>query len=95
MRIISNRSLREFAERFPEADAALQSWRKAVEKNEFAHWGALKAAFPSADKVGDKLVFNVGSNKFRIAAGISFPAQILWIKAVMTHAEYDKGAWKK
>ena len=95
MRIISNRCLREFAERFPEANTVLQAWRKAMEKSEFPHWGALKAAFPSVDKVGDETVFNIGGNKFRIAANISFAAQILWIKAVMTHAEYDKGAWKK
>jgi len=95
MRIISNRRLREFAERFPEAGAALQAWRKVIEASEFPHWGALKATFPSADKVDDKTIFNICGNKFRIAAGISFAAQILWIKAVMTHAEYDKGAWKK
>ncbi|MDR2365421.1 MAG: type II toxin-antitoxin system HigB family toxin [Zoogloeaceae bacterium] len=94
MKIISNRRLREFSERFPEADMPLQAWRKVMEKSEFPHWGALKAVFPHADKVGDKVVFNIGGNKFRIAAGISFAAQILWIKAVMTHAEYDKGAWK-
>jgi len=95
MRIITNRRLREFAERFPDAQAPLQAWRKAVENSAFLHWSALKNAFPSADKVGDKIVFNVGGNKFRIVAGISFAAQILWIKAVMTHTEYDKGAWKK
>ncbi|MDR1850504.1 MAG: type II toxin-antitoxin system HigB family toxin [Zoogloeaceae bacterium] len=94
MKIISNRRLREFAECFPEANTALQAWRKVIEKSGFPHWGALKAAFPTVDKVGDKIVFNIGGNKFRIAAGISFTAQILWIKAVLTHAEYDKGAWK-
>ena len=94
MRIITNRRLREFAERFPEAETPLQAWRKAMETADFPHWSALKAAFPSADKVDDKTVFNIGGNKFRLVAGISFTAQILWIKAVMTHKEYDKGAWK-
>jgi len=91
MRIITNRRLREFAARFPEADTPLQAWRKAIETTEFPHWGALKAAFPSADKVEDKTVFNIGGNRFRLVAGISFAVQILWIKAVMTHKEYDKG----
>jgi len=94
MRIITNRRLREFAARFPEADAPLQAWRKAIETTEFPHWGALKATFPTADKVEDKTVFNIGGNRFRLVAGISFTAQILWIKAVMTHKEYDKGEWK-
>jgi len=94
MRIITNRRLREFAERFPEADTPLQVWRKAIETTDFPYWSALKAVFPSADRVEDKTVFNIGGNKFRFVAGISFTAQILWIKAVMTHKEYDKGAWK-
>ena len=95
MKLISNRRLRAFSARFPEAEVPLQAWRRIVEKSTFPHWGALKAAFPSADKVGDKVVFNVGGNKFRIAAGISFSARIVWIKAVMTHGEYDRGDWKK
>jgi mRNA interferase HigB len=95
MKIISNRRLREFTEHHPEANAPSQAWRKAIEKAEFQNFAALKAAFPHADKVGDKVVFNIGGNRFRIAAGISFTAQILWIKAVMTRAEYDKGDWKK
>jgi mRNA interferase HigB len=37
---------------------------------------------------------NIGGNKYRVAAGIAFSAQMLWIKAVMTHGEYDKGKWK-
>jgi len=94
MRIITNRRLRKFAERFPEAATPLQAWRKAMETAEFPHWGALKAVFPAADKVDDKTVFNIGGNKFRLVAGISFTAQILWIKAVLTHKEYDQGAWK-
>jgi mRNA interferase HigB len=39
-------------------------------------------------------VFNVGGNKYRLIAHIRFEKQIVYIKAVLTHTEYDRGAWK-
>lgn len=41
-----------------------------------------------------RYVFNIGGNKYRLIAGLSFQAQRLWVKAILTHADYDKGAWK-
>jgi mRNA interferase HigB len=65
-----------------------------IEKNRFDTWAALKAAFNTVDKVGDLVVFNVGGNKYRLIAHIRFEKQIVYIKAVLTHTEYDRGAWK-
>jgi len=94
MKIISNSALRAFATEHPQAEAALQGWRRVIEKNRFAHWAELKAAFNSVDRVGDLVVFDIGGNKYRLIAYIRFEPQILYIKAVLTHREYDKGAWK-
>ena len=65
-----------------------------IEKNRFANWAELKAAFNSVDKVGDLVVFDLGGNKFRLICYVRFDRQIVYIKAVHTHREYDKGAWK-
>lgn len=94
MKIISNSALRVFAAEHPQAGAALQGWRRVIEKNRFAHWAELKAAFNSVDRVGDLVVFDIGGNKYRLIAYIRFERQIVYIKAVLTHREYDKGAWK-
>jgi len=40
-------------------------------------------------------VFNIGGNKYRLVAVIHFNAQKLFIRQVLTHAEYDRGDWKK
>ena len=69
-------------------------WRRVIEKNDFSNWSQLKNAFNSVDKVEDLVVFDIGGNKFRLVAYIRFEKQIVYIKAVLTHAEYDKGAWK-
>ena len=94
MKIISNRALREFARNHPDADTPLQGWRRVIEKNHFATWAELKATFNSVDKVGELTVFDISGNKYRLIAYIRFEKQILYIKSVLTHKEYDKGAWK-
>ena len=94
MKIISNNALRAFAGQHPQAQGPLQGWRRVIEKNRFDTWAALKAAFNTVDKVGDLVVFNVGGNKYRLIAHIRFEKQIVYIKAVLTHTEYDRGAWK-
>ena len=94
MKIISNSALRAFAVQHPQAQGPLQGWRRVIEKNRFDTWAALKAAFNTVDKVGDLVVFNVGGNKYRLIAYIRFEKQIVYIKAVLTHTEYDRGVWK-
>jgi mRNA interferase HigB len=94
MKIISNSALRAFAAEHPQADAPLKGWRRSVEKNRYANWSDLKASFNSVDRVGDLVVFDIGGNKYRLISYIRFRKQIVYIKAVLTHQEYDKGAWK-
>lgn len=94
MKIISNRALRAFADAHAQANESVQGWRRVIEKNRFCNWAELKAAFNTIDKVGELTVFNIGGNKYRLITYIRFEKQIVYIKAVLTHREYDKGAWK-
>ena len=65
-----------------------------IEKNRFANWAELKATFNTVDKVGELTVFDIGGNKYRLIAYIRFERQIVYIKAVLSHSDYDKGTWK-
>jgi len=94
MKLISNKPLREFAAIHPDADEPLRAFRQKVEKGAYDNFAALRAAFAGVDKVGERYVFNIGGNKYRLIAGIHFAAQRLFVKVVLTHAEYDQGAWK-
>jgi mRNA interferase HigB len=94
MKLISNKALREFAMRYPDAHQPLQDFRQLIESRNFANFAALKATFSSVDKVGEKYVFNIGGNKYRLVAAIAYQPGLVWVKAVLTHIEYDKGAWK-
>lgn len=94
MKLISNKALREFAALHPQADQPLQDFRHLMEQGAFTSFAQLKATFGSVDKVGERYVFNVGGNKYRLIAAIAFQAGLVWVKAVLTHEQYDKGAWK-
>ena len=93
MRLISNKALREFAALHAEAAQPLQDFRRKIEKGSYGNFAQLRATFPAIDKVGDRFVFNIGGNKFRLVASIDFARRMVWVKAVLTHSEYDKGAW--
>jgi len=51
--------------------------------------------FPLADQVGKLTVFNIGGNKVRLIAAIHYNRQKIYIRAVLTHSEYDEGKWKE
>lgn len=95
MHIISRKTLKLFWEQHPDSQNSLIRWFKIMEKTEFSTFNELRHTFPSADKVGDLIVFNIGGNKYRLIASIHFNRTKVYIRHVLTHAEYDKGAWKK
>jgi mRNA interferase HigB len=54
----------------------------------------VKGCFPSVDKIGDFVVFDVGGNKLRLIAAIHFNTKRVFVRFVLTHKQYDKGDWK-
>jgi mRNA interferase HigB len=95
MHVISRKTLRLFWERYPDSEAALARWFKIVQQTEFRNFAELRAAFPTADKVDNWIVFNIGGNKYRLIASIHFNRGKVYVRHVLTHAEYDRGGWKR
>ncbi|HEV3424062.1 MAG TPA: type II toxin-antitoxin system HigB family toxin [Paraburkholderia sp.] len=92
MRVISSRTLVEFAVRHPEASVPLQMWRTTIGAGSFANFATLRQAVNATDRVGDFYVSDIGGNKFRLVAAAHFNVQKLNVRHVLTHKEYDK--WK-
>ena len=95
MHVITRKRLNEFARLHPNTKTALTEWYQLVKKNDFASFVALRKTFPSADKVGKLTVFNIGGNKARLIAAIHYNRKKIYIRTVLTHAEYDEGRWKE
>lgn len=94
MRIISYRKLREFIEDYPESQSALDGWYTATEAASWANFAELRQSFRSADVYKDCTIFDVGGNKFRLIALVVYKTHAVYVRSVLTHADYDKGKWK-
>lgn len=91
MRIIATRTLNRYCECYPEAAEALRAWKKYLEAHRFQHFIELKQVFGSADLIsGDRVVFNIKGNHFRLVAAIDYERQKAYVKWFGRHKEYDK-----
>ncbi len=95
MRVISKKPLREFWERHPESKTMLEEWFRKASQTEAPSFPVLRQTFGSADYVDGITIFDVGGNRYRIAAVIHYDKQRLYVRQVMTHAEYDRNVWRK
>lgn len=99
MRVISQKPLREFALKHRDAAAPLQAWLKLVRNGRSRNFDELKRTFASVDRVAvndrNFYVFNIGGNKYRLIAAIHFNTQRLFVRDILTHAEYNTERWKK
>ena len=83
------------AERHPDATAGLQHWYHLMRGHRFGSFSELRDIFPSADQVGRLTVFNIGGNRVRLIAAIHYNRQKVYIRAVLTHDEYDESRWRE
>lgn len=95
MHVITRKRLNEFAERFPDAENALAHWYRLMKQNNFRNFAELREMFSSADQVGKLTVFFIGGNKVRLIAAIHYNRKKIYIRAVLTHKEYDAENWKE
>jgi mRNA interferase HigB len=93
VRVISLKLLREFWKKHPDAERPLRRWYNAAVQ---ADWQSLQEArqvYPHADAVdaeGETLtVFNIGGNKYRLIVRIRYDYQLINVRSVLTHREYD------
>jgi len=91
LRIISRKTLREFWIKHKDCEQQLKSWHRETEKAKWKNPNELKLEYPSASILdNERIVFNIKGNKYRLIVKINFEYQIIWIRFIGTHAEYDK-----
>ena len=90
VRIVTEKRIRDCIEREPRSTDAMWHWVDVIESATWRNPGELKRTFGSASFVGDLTVFNAGGNKYRIAAFVHYRKQIVFIKRIGIHEDYDK-----
>ncbi len=95
MHIISWKKLDDFIIKHPISESSIKSWYKIIKNSKFKDFNELKMVFNSVDQVKNLTVFNISGNNFRLIVAIHFNRQKVFIRNILTHAEYDKENWKK
>lgn len=91
MRIVGREHLSAFCAKHTDSAGWIQSWVAEIEQ---AKWGSppeLKARYPSASLLAEKVViFNVKGNRYRLVTRVAFNVGVVFVDWIGTHADYDK-----
>lgn len=96
MRIISLKKLRLFwtDPKNAGSEKILRAWYQVVKSADWTCFADVRNTYKTADLVDNKVVFNVGGNKYRLITVIDYARHKLFIRFVLNHEDYDKGHWK-
>jgi len=95
MRVISPKKLQACWTLHPDARGPLTRWRKRTQAVEWKSFADVKADFGTVDQYKQFVIFDIGGNKYRLIAAIHYNTGCVYIRHVLTHAEYDRGKWKE
>ncbi|HEX5431378.1 MAG TPA: type II toxin-antitoxin system HigB family toxin [Bryobacteraceae bacterium] len=70
-------------------------WYKVARAAEWKRLEDVRVQYRDTDQIGRVLVFNIRSNRYRLIVSEAFEQQRLYIKALLTHKEYEREEWKK
>ena len=91
MRILSRGTLRDFWRKHPDAEGPLKAWFAETTHSAWKAMIDIKRRYATASVVhNERVVFNIGGNKYRLVVKLWFPGQVVWIKFVGTHASTDR-----
>jgi mRNA interferase HigB len=93
MHVISLKKLRAFYQQHAESRAGLLAWHRLMSDSRFSSFEEVRAIFPQVDYVKPFHVFNIGRS-CRVVAAIHYNRGKVFVRHVLTHADYDRGAWK-
>ncbi len=92
MRVIAIKMLRDFWQKIgcEDAEQPLKAWyAEAIEAN----WGKtsdIKFQFRNASFVGERVIFNIAGNKYRLVVFVKYASRTIYIRFIGTHKQYDK-----
>ena len=94
--LISKRGLRRLLKgKSQDVSEEVASWSKTAMAARWDNIQDIRQSFPDADQVGQVLVFNIRHNRYRLIATVFYRSRTIYIKALLTHKEYDREDWKK
>ncbi len=91
MRVIAVSTLRAFWAQHPDAEQPLKAWYEEVRNASWTQPADIKARYRSASVLKNRrVVFNIKGNDYRLIVAIAYNSQIVYVKFVGTHRQYDQ-----
>lgn len=91
MRVIAKKILREFWQKHADSEQQLKAWFQEASKAKWKNTKDIKKEYSTASFLaGNRVVFNIKGNQHRLIVKINYDYQMVWIRFIGTHAEYDK-----
>ena len=79
----------------PALEQPIGEWHKVAKHAEWKNFAEVRKVYPHADPVGPYTVFNIKGGTYRLIVKIEYRWQTIFVKHLLTHAEYDRGRWKQ
>lgn len=91
MEIFGRKRLDMFRLRHANSRVAIDQWLGIAESAEWQTPSDVRDRLPNVDFLPDnRLIFNLGGNKYRLVAHISYKNQTIMVERIGTHSEYDR-----
>ncbi|VGO20945.1 type II toxin-antitoxin system HigB family toxin [Pontiella sulfatireligans] len=91
MHVVKRKTLVEFWRKHANSEAPLVGWYREAKSARWKSPQDIKDHYRSADFLpGNRVVFNIGGNKYRLVVKIAYVPGTVYIRFIGTHAEYDK-----
>lgn len=90
MRVIAVAALRTFWQQRPDAEQPLKAWFEEASKASWTQPSDIKAQYRSASILKNRrVVFDIKGNEYRLIVAIAYKLQIVYVKFIGTHRQYD------
>jgi len=94
MHVISEKPLRDFWAIHRDSEPDLRAWLQAAKSANWQKSADIRGTFRDSDQVGKFTVFNIVGNKYRLITVVHFNRGRLYVRHLLTHAEYMRNRWK-
>jgi mRNA interferase HigB len=95
MRIVSRKAIREATVAHSECGASLNAWYQAARNADWKNFAEVRNTWKNSDIVGPFVVFDISHNRCRLIATIKYKWGMLYIRRILSPAEYDEQEWQK
>lgn len=95
MRIISRKAITDACARHAEWEASLAAWYRVAKAADWENFEEVRNSWKNTDKVGKFVVFDISHNKCRLICTIKYEWKMVYIRGVLSHADYDRSNWEE